>query len=137
MIPLRSALSDYLSTRRSLGYKLRRTEKLLLQFIDYVEANCADRIATDLALSWARLPVGGDVSWWSSRLTVVRKLCPTLRTKRISAHTLRHTAAMQLLHAGVDTSVIALWLGTSRSTPPRSIYMPISASRSEPSRGQS
>lgn len=35
----------------------------------------------------------------------------TLRTKRISAHTLRHTAAMQLLRAGVDTSVIALWLG--------------------------
>ena len=65
------------------------------------------------------------------------ELCPTLRTKQISARTLRHTAAMQLLHAGVDTSVIALWLGTSRSTPPRSIYMPISASRSGPSRGQS
>lgn len=26
-------------------------------------------------------------------------------------HTLRHSAAMALLHAGVDTSVIALWLG--------------------------
>ncbi len=37
--------------------------------------------------------------------------CLSLRTKRISAHVLRHTAAMQLLHAGVDTSVIALWLG--------------------------
>jgi site-specific recombinase XerD len=37
--------------------------------------------------------------------------CPALRTKRVSAHTLRHTAAMQLLRAGVDTSVIALWLG--------------------------
>jgi integrase/recombinase XerD len=37
--------------------------------------------------------------------------CPSLRTKRISAHVLRHTAAMQLLHADVDTSVIALWLG--------------------------
>jgi site-specific recombinase XerD len=37
--------------------------------------------------------------------------CPTLRTKRISAHVLRHTAAMGLLQAGVDTSVIALWLG--------------------------
>ncbi len=37
--------------------------------------------------------------------------CPSLRTKRISAHVLRHTAAMQLLQAGVDTSVIALWLG--------------------------
>jgi integrase/recombinase XerD len=37
--------------------------------------------------------------------------CPSLRTKRISAHVLRHTAAMQLLQADVDTSVIALWLG--------------------------
>lgn len=37
--------------------------------------------------------------------------CPSLRTKKITAHTLRHTAAMALLHAGVDTSVIALWLG--------------------------
>ncbi len=37
--------------------------------------------------------------------------CPTLRGKRISPHVLRHTAAMRLLAAGVDTSVIALWLG--------------------------
>jgi site-specific recombinase XerD len=39
------------------------------------------------------------------------KSCPTLASKTISAHTLRHTAAMRLLHAGVDTTVIALWLG--------------------------
>ena len=37
--------------------------------------------------------------------------CPTLIGKRVSMHTLRHTAAMRLLHAGVDTTVIALWLG--------------------------
>jgi integrase/recombinase XerD len=37
--------------------------------------------------------------------------CPSLQQKKITAHTLRHTAAMRLLHAGVDTSVIALWLG--------------------------
>ncbi|MGO9183846.1 MAG: tyrosine-type recombinase/integrase [Mycobacterium sp.] len=37
--------------------------------------------------------------------------CPSLRGKTITAHALRHTAAMRLLHAGVDTSVIALWLG--------------------------
>jgi site-specific recombinase XerD len=40
--------------------------------------------------------------------------CPTLREKTITPHTLRHTAAMQLLHAGVDTTVIALWLGHER-----------------------
>lgn len=37
--------------------------------------------------------------------------CPSIRHKKITAHTLRHTAAMRLLHAGTDTSVIALWLG--------------------------
>lgn len=37
--------------------------------------------------------------------------CPSLQDKRVSLHVLRHTSAMRLLQAGVDTSVIALWLG--------------------------
>ena len=37
--------------------------------------------------------------------------CPALHGKTITPHVLRHTCAMRLLHAGVDTSVIALWLG--------------------------
>lgn len=37
--------------------------------------------------------------------------CPSLVTRRISPHTLRHTTAMHLLQSGVDISVIALWLG--------------------------
>ncbi len=37
--------------------------------------------------------------------------CLSLHTKKITPHVLRHTAAMRLLHAGVDTTVIALWLG--------------------------
>lgn len=37
--------------------------------------------------------------------------CPSLSTKKVSPHVLRHTCAMQLLEAGVDTAVIALWLG--------------------------
>ena len=37
--------------------------------------------------------------------------CPSLATKKISPHTLRHTTAMHLLQAGVDITVIALWLG--------------------------
>lgn len=36
---------------------------------------------------------------------------PSLRHKRVTPHVLRHTAAMQLRHAGVDLSVLALWLG--------------------------
>lgn len=37
--------------------------------------------------------------------------CPSLGVKSVTPHTLRHTAAMALLHAGVDITVIALWLG--------------------------
>jgi site-specific recombinase XerD len=44
-------------------------------------------------------------------VAVARKTCPTLRNKRVSPHVLRHSAAMELLQAGVDRAVIALWLG--------------------------
>ncbi len=37
--------------------------------------------------------------------------CPSLTKKRVTPHVLRHTAAMELLLAGVDRTVIALWLG--------------------------
>jgi integrase/recombinase XerD len=39
------------------------------------------------------------------------KNCRSLASKRVSPHVLRHSAAMELLQAGVDSSVIALWLG--------------------------
>ena len=37
--------------------------------------------------------------------------CPSLTGKTITPHVLRHTAAMRLLAAGIDSTVIALWLG--------------------------
>jgi len=39
------------------------------------------------------------------------KTCPSLQGKRVTPHVCRHAAAMDLLHNGVDRSVIALWLG--------------------------
>ena len=45
----------------------------------------------------------------ATRQSSTRALCGPVKT--ITPHVLRHTAAMRLLHAGVDTSVIALWLG--------------------------
>ena len=44
-------------------------------------------------------------------LAVATETCPSLQTKRVTMHTLRHTAAMRLLMAGNDVTVIALWLG--------------------------
>lgn len=42
---------------------------------------------------------------------MARQDCPSLSNKKVSPHVLRHTAAMELLQAGVDTTVISLWLG--------------------------
>jgi site-specific recombinase XerD len=44
-------------------------------------------------------------------LAVAAMTCPSIGTKHVSMHTLRHTAAMRLLLAGNDITVIALWLG--------------------------
>lgn len=44
-------------------------------------------------------------------IAVARSHCPSLTKKRVTPHVLRHTLAMDLLHHGVDRSVIALWLG--------------------------
>jgi integrase/recombinase XerD len=48
--------------------------------------------------------------------------CPSLRSKHVTTHTLRHTAAMRLLLSGVDVTVIALWLGHERIST-TSIYL--------------
>jgi integrase/recombinase XerD len=50
------------------------------------------------------------------------KSCPSLRGKRVSPHGLRHSTAMELLHHGVDQTVIALWLG-HESVETTQIYM--------------
>jgi integrase/recombinase XerD len=46
--------------------------------------------------------------------------CPSIRDKHVTPHVLRHSAAMALLHAGVDPVTIALWMGheSPRSTQP-------------------
>ena len=43
--------------------------------------------------------------------TLAAATCPSLGAKNVTMHTLRHTAAMRLLLAGNDITVIALWLG--------------------------
>lgn len=47
----------------------------------------------------------------NQHVTTATADCPSLAAKTITPHTLRHTCAMNLLHAGIDSSSIALWLG--------------------------
>lgn len=47
----------------------------------------------------------------ATHVATAQQRCPSLQGKRVSPHVLRHSAAMALLHSGVDCAVIALWLG--------------------------
>jgi integrase/recombinase XerD len=58
----------------------------------------------------------------AKHITAAARTCPTLASKNVTPHTLRHTAAMALLHAGVDSSTIALWLGHA-STKATDVYI--------------
>jgi site-specific recombinase XerD len=44
-------------------------------------------------------------------VTAACQKCPSLKGRKITPHMLRHTAAMELLQAGIDRSLIAIWLG--------------------------
>jgi integrase len=72
MSPLREALADYLKLRRALGYKLERAEKLLGQYLDYLEGLGAETITVENALGWVMLPAVGSGHWWAFRMSVVR-----------------------------------------------------------------
>lgn len=58
-----------------------------------------------------RLTIHGVQYMLHKHRQTASRTCPSLAHKRVSVHRLRHTAAMDLLQAGVDRSVIALWLG--------------------------
>jgi integrase/recombinase XerD len=78
MNALRNALSDYLNVRRALGSKLDRAEKLLGQFVSYLELQHADFITVEHALAWATLPQ--RTGWWHAmRLSAVRRFAIYLR----------------------------------------------------------
>ena len=58
-----------------------------------------------------RLSIHGVQYLLNKHRVTASMVCPSLKHKRVTVHRLRHTAAMDLLQAGVDRSVIALWLG--------------------------
>jgi len=72
MIALEDRLAGYLAMRRALGYRLARAEKLLAQFIAWMNQRGEQTITTVSALAWATLPAAADTGWHAHRLSVVR-----------------------------------------------------------------
>jgi hypothetical protein len=79
MSALRQALADYLAVRRTLGFKLHDSERLLAQFIAYLENRGEEHVTIEAAVAWATSPAHGHRRWLASRLTVVRRFAAYLR----------------------------------------------------------
>ena len=80
MSHLRNALTDYLTLRRALGYKMDKAERLLGQFVAFAEDRAETHVRTETALAWATLPAGAAAIWTSRRLAEVRLFARHLRT---------------------------------------------------------
>ena len=72
MKALKEGIQDYLSLRRSLGFKLKKHSRFLREFALFLEQEDAGRITTRLALQWATQPGHIKQAEWVARLSVVR-----------------------------------------------------------------
>src|SRR5215472_9160939 len=72
MNTLRQAVQEYLSMRRSLGYKLQDAGKRLFDVATFMEKHRASYITHSLALVWAKQPSGVKQDEWARRLSYVR-----------------------------------------------------------------
>jgi len=69
---LHKSLDEYLEIRRARGFKLETTEWCLRGFVDFLDAEGAKSITTELALRWARRPANGEPFTWAQRMQRIR-----------------------------------------------------------------
>ena len=75
----RQAAADYLAIRRGLGFKLQGYDRLLADFLGYLERSGASTITVQAAVAWATAPAGASAGRWSDRLGAVRGLARHLQ----------------------------------------------------------
>jgi integrase/recombinase XerD len=80
MTDLHSALADYLTLRRGMGFKLARDEKLLAQFLDYLQTRHATTITIEDCVAWVSSPHQASPGWLRFRMLVVRGFATYLHT---------------------------------------------------------
>jgi integrase/recombinase XerD len=72
MSKLMTAVEQYLTVRRSLGFTLRDEGTVLPDFVRFLEQEEASFITADLALKWAMQPQSATPAHWATRLRMVR-----------------------------------------------------------------
>lgn len=123
MTALRGMVEDYVSVRRSLGFKLEDYPWMLHDFVDYLEYAGASTVTAELAVAWAQLP-GQDahLSYLAKRLCVVRGFARHLAafdpaTEIPSADLLHHQACRATPYIYTEDDIAALMAAARSLTP--------------------
>jgi integrase len=72
MSVLRDTLDRYLEMRRGLGYRLKRDERDLVSFVNFMDAHGSTYITVSLTVAWVAQPAGARPSWLANRMTMAR-----------------------------------------------------------------
>jgi integrase len=120
---LREALADYLRVRRRLGFEMPQDGQLLERFVEFLEQAGAERITTELALRWARMPVHAHPHRWRQRLSVARGFARYLATidpasEVPSKDLLPGTRQRLAPHIYTEQEIAALMAAAGRLRPP-------------------
>lgn len=123
MTALRRMVEDYVSVRRSLGFKLEDYPWMLHDFVDYLDAAGASTVTAELAVAWAQLP-GQDAhpSYLAKRLSVVRGFARHLAafdpaTQIPSTDLLHHQECRATPYIYSDDDIAALMAAARSLTP--------------------
>jgi integrase len=104
-----------------MGYKLRRAEKLLTQFVAFCETTSAETVTVEVALAWATLPEAASTTWVCHRLGVVRAFSRYLalvddRNQVIPTNVVPHRPTRATPFPYSENQVLAM-MSASRSFP--------------------
>jgi site-specific recombinase XerD len=92
----------------------KSTARLLRQWIQRIGGKADAALLPNIANGC--MTRSGIAKRFAKAVHSAQRSTPSLRGRKISPHTIRHTTAMHLLQSGVDITVIAIWLGHSSTT---------------------
>ena len=108
--------------RKHRSIPLTRPTARLLQWLARVSGTLPRTDPLFPNRAGSRLSTDAVADLLAKHVSTATQRCPTLTSKIVSPHVLRHTCAMNLLQSGVDLATIALWLGHA-STKATGVYM--------------
>ena len=127
MNDIRTAAETYLKIRRSLGFKMKREEKLLFQFISFMELQGLAYITSTVALRWAMQPRNCHPGNWRIRLLTVRRFAKYIyaldpRTEIPPSDVLKDNYQRRTPHIYTEEEILRLIKAAKRNRAPKGLW---------------